>query len=323
MSFKLLKKQSEDKSRIDTLVNKLEKQEKKNYDDPTFWDLTKEKDGTGTAIIRFLPTTQGDSDKVVPVVTLFYHAFRGKAGFYWENCRSTLAGDFSDDPCCIYNSKLYNTGDETLRKWVSANSKRKKHIICNILVVNDPAKPENNGKVFKFRMGSRILDKITATLKGNPTLKKKGFEPWDFWKGADFTYTSRIVDGQTSYMDSAFDAPSVIHFIDGEELSDKQIEEEVYAKQYSLDAEIAPDKFKSFDVLKARLDKCLGIDSSSDVSSVETEEASVSEKKSAVTKKKVQKVEEEEEDEVLDFENSDSSLDADVDAIFKDLEIDV
>lgn len=330
MTFKLLKKQSEDKSRIDKLVTQLEKQEKGNYDDPTFWELTKEKDGSGTAVIRFLPTAQGDSDKTVPIVTLFYHAFRGKGGFYFENCRSTIS-TFEDDPCCVYNSKLYATGDETLQEWVKKNSKRKKTIIANILVVNDPAKPENNGKVFKFKMGSRVLDKIHAAMKGNPTLKKKGFEPWDFWKGADFTYTSKIVDKQVSYMDSSFDSPSVIHFIDGEELSDEQIEEEVYGKQYSLDAEIAPDKFKSFDALKARLDKCLGLDSTSDVAEVKGEEKSVAEKKSAVTKKaalvkkeeKEEESEADEEDDVPETVESNSSLDADVDAIFKDLEIDV
>lgn len=328
MSFKLLKKQSDDKSRIDKLVNQLEQKEKRNYDDPTYWELTKEKDGSGTAIIRFLPTSAGDSDKTVPVVTMFYHAFRGKGGFYFENCRSTLVGNYDDDPCAAYNGKLYATGDATLQEWVKKNSKRKKKIIANILVVNDPAKPENNGKVFKTEIGSRILDKIHAAMKGNPTLKKKGFEPWDFWKGADFEYVSKKVDGQITYADSKFENPSVIHYIDGEELSDKQIEEEVYGKQYSLDAEIAPDKFKSFEVLKVRLDKCLGLDSTSDISEVKSEEKSVAEKKSAVTKKTPAKkeeapeVENEDEDDVPDVE-SDSSLDADVDAIFKDLEIDV
>lgn len=137
MSFKLLKKQSEDKNRIDKLVSQLDQQEKRNYDDPTYWDLTKEKDGSGTAIIRFLPTSPNDSDKIIPVVTLFYHAFRGKGGFYFENCRSTIY-PFEDDPCCVYNSKLFQTGDETLKTWVKSNSKRKKSIIANILVVNDP-----------------------------------------------------------------------------------------------------------------------------------------------------------------------------------------
>ena len=327
MSFKLLKKNSEDKGRIEKLVTQLEKQEKGNYEDPTFWDLTKEKDGSGTAVIRFLPTSDGDTDRAIPAVTLYYHAFRGKGGFYFENCRSTITS-YEDDPVCVYNTKLWETGDETLKEWVQKNSKRKKSIIANILVVNDPAKPENNGKVFKFKMGSRVHDKLVAAMKGNPALKKKGFEPWDFWKGADFEYVSKKIDGQISYADSKFENPSVIHYIDGEPLSDKQIEEDIYAKQYSLDAEIAPDKFKPYDVLKARLDKCLGLDSTSNVNSVKTEEKSVAEKKSAVTKKTAAKKEEvetesEDEDDVPNEYESDSSLDADVDAIFKDLEIDV
>lgn len=325
MSFKLLKKQSEDKNRIDNLVKALE--DKKKRKDETFWDLTKDNEGNGSAVIRFLPTSKGDSDKIIPVVTIFYHAFRGKGGFYYENCRSTIY-PYEDDPVCVYNSKLYNSGDEVLKKWVSENSKRKKHIIANILVVNDPANPSNNGKVFKFRMGQRVYEKIEAAMKGNPTLKKKGFEPWDYWKGADFTYISKVVDRQMNYQDSYFESPSVIHYIDGEPLTEDLIENEIYNKQYSLDAEIDPSKFKSFDVLKARLDKCLGLDTSVD-NDTKTKESSVVEKKSSVTKavtKKEESVEDEEYaefTEVADSSETTDSLDSDVDAIFRDLEIDI
>lgn len=334
MSFKLLKKNSQDKSRIDKLVTQLDSQSKKNYADPAFWNLTKDKEGNGTAVIRFLPVTAGDTDRAIPVVKIFYHSFKGKTGqTYWENCRSTI-GSYDDDPVCQYNAKLWATEDKVLQEWVKANSKRKTKLVVNILVVNDPVVPENNGKVFKMWIGSRILNKLETAMKGNPTLKKKGFEPWDFWKGADFTYTSKIVDKQTTYDDSAFDAPSPIHFIDGEPLSDEQIEELVYSKQYKLDDELAPEKFKSYDELKARLNKVLGLDA--DLAAAEAVKPkavkSVVEKKTNLKEVKKPEVEETEDDDQTEDDESDDSTsndeetsnhEDDVDAIFKDLEIDM
>lgn len=332
MSFKLLKKNSQDKTRIDKLVTKLEAQSKKNYSDPSFWNLTKDKDGNGTAVIRFLPVAAGDQDRVIPCVKIFYHSFKGKTGAtYWENCLSSI-GEYDSDPVNQYNSKLWETQDEQLQRWVKENSKRKQKIIFNILVVNDPAVPENNGKVFKCSVGVKILEKIESAMKGNPTLKKKGFDPFCFWKGADFTYTSKIVDKQVTYMDSAFDAPSPIHFLDEEPMSDEQIEELVYSKMYKLDDELKPEKFKSYDELKARLNKVLGLDSDGGATEAvksKTPAKSVVEKKTnlkEVSKPVEDDTEDESEDEAEDTEDSkseNSTSEDDVDAIFKDLEIDM
>lgn len=179
--------------------------------------------------------------------------------------------------------------------------------IANILVVTDPENSDNNGKVFKFSFGKKIFEKISAAMKGNPTLKKKGFDVFDYWKGADFTLVAKKKDGYVNYDDSSFDTPSVISFEDGEPLSDEKIEELIYNKQYKLTDEISPDKFKSYDALKTKLDRVLGVN--------ETETTST---KPTIAKKA--KVESFEEDDVPNFDE-DSNLEADVDAIFKELEM--
>ena len=316
MSFKLLKKQSEDKTRLDKLVQTLDKPKYEN--DNSYWGLTRDKEGNGTAIIRFLPTSEKDDNLTIPIVEKWSHRFKGKTGkWYYENCLSTLS---QPDPVNDYNTKLWNTGDEQLQSFVRQFSKRKLAYIANILVVSDPGNPDNNGKVFKFSFGKRIYEKIIAAMKGNPAVKKKGFDIFDYWKGANFIIDSKLVDGQINYNDSYFDAPSHIHYENEEPLSDKQIEEEIYQKQYNLSDELSPDKFKSYDELKKRLDIVLGVDSSEQKASSTATEKKLSPEKTKETKKVSKPVVEDEEDE--DTEEESESVESDeIDKIFADLDV--
>lgn len=314
MSFKLLKKQSEDKNRLEKLVTALDKPARTYDTDESYWSLTRDKQDNGTAIIRFLSASPGDEDLTLPVVEIYSHRFKGKTGrWYIENCRSTIG---EEDPVNEYNTKLWNTNDEQLQGFVREFSKRKLNYVANILVVVDPANPENEGKVFKYSFGKRIYEKILAAMKGNPALKKKGFDVFDYWKGADFALVAKKVDNQINYNDSTFETPSVIHYNDEVPLTDTQIEEDIYNKQYSLKAEISPDKFKPYDVLQKKLYSVLGIDSSPEVK----QETAVEKKLSAAPKQKAspKKEEQEEEDEVDSHPSTSSD---DVDKIFKDLDI--
>ena len=43
--------------------------------------------------------------------------------------------------------------------------KRKLSYYANILVVSDPKHPENEGKVFLYKFGKKIFDKITEAMQ--------------------------------------------------------------------------------------------------------------------------------------------------------------
>lgn len=259
MSFTLLKKQSSDKSRLDALVSNLEKTENKSYNDPSFWTITKDKQGNGTAVIRFLPASPGDEQLVLPVVEKYEHRFKGKTGLWYIENSLTSVG--KPDPVGEWNQKTWATGDETLQAYIRNTTKRKQKLIANILVVSDPSNPENNGKVFKFEFGKKIYEKILNAIKGDPVLKKRGTDIFDYWKGADFVLKVKIVSEYPNYDDSYFDVPSTIHYEGQDELTDEQIEKDIYMKQYKLSDELAEDKFKSYEALKARFEKVMGLDS--------------------------------------------------------------
>jgi hypothetical protein len=237
--------------------------------DTTYWSPTVDKAGNGTAVIRFLPGAEGDE---IPYVQLWTHSFKGPGGWYIENSRTTLGGD-EKDPCGELNSELWNSvpadlSDESkkehpARKQAGAQ-KRKLNYISNILVIKDPGDPSNEGKVFKYKYGKKIFEKINNKMNP-PEDDIKPFSPFDFWDGANFRLRIRKVDGQRNYDTSEFDAPSEL--FDGD---DARLEE-LYKNLYSLKALVAPDQFKSYDELKKRLDRVLGNTNTAAKKSEETE----------------------------------------------------
>ena len=74
--------------------------------------------------------------------------------------------------------------------------------------------------------------------------------PFDFWEGANFKLKIRKIDGYWNYDKSEFDSKTAI------KPNDEAIEE-IWTKQYPLKPFLAPDNFKSYDELKAKLDKVL------------------------------------------------------------------
>ena len=117
------------------------------------------------------------------------------------------------------------------------------------MIVSDPKHPENEGQVKLFKFGKKIFDKITEAMK--PEFEdEKPINPFDFWEGANFKLKIRKVDGYWNYDKSEFDSPSTIRD------NDEAIEE-LWNKQYPLKPFLAPENFKSYDELKAKLDKVL------------------------------------------------------------------
>lgn len=249
-SFASLK--SNRKSQFDKLNTELSKltttQPQSQDDDTRFWKPTVDKADNGYAVIRFLPAPK---DEDVPFVRIWDHGFKGPGGWYIEKSLTTLG---LKDPVSEYNAKLWNSGNdadkETVRK-----QKRRLTYISNILVVKDPGNPDNEGKVFLFKYGKKIFDKLNEAM--NPQYEdEESMNPFDMWEGADFKLKIRKVEGYRNYDKSEFDTPKPISNDDG-------VLEKIWSKEHSLQEFLAPAHFKSYEELQSRLNKALGFDGSS------------------------------------------------------------
>ena len=243
MSLQSLKKQNS----LDALLGAAEKesapQEKKSYVDERLWKPVMDKSGNGYAVIRFLPAPKDES---LPWAKVWNHAFQGPTGqWYIENSLTTLG---QNDPVSEMNSAYWNSGVES-DKEIARRQKRKLQYYANIYVVEDPANPENEGKVFLYRFGKKIFDKCMEAMQ--PAFKDETpVNPFDFWEGANFKLKIRKVDGYWNYDKSEFGAAEAL-FDNDDKLED------VWGKQYSLEEFTSPSNFKSYDELKTRLDNVL------------------------------------------------------------------
>tara|TARA_Y100000593_G_scaffold24935_1_gene49648 strand:- start:525 stop:1457 length:933 start_codon:yes stop_codon:yes gene_type:complete len=244
MSFKDLKKQSSLGSLTSKLVKEVEKMNNTGGGaDERLWKPQMDKSGNGYAVIRFLPAPEGEE---LPWVKLFSHAFQGPGGWYIENSLTTVG---QKDPLGELNRELWNSGNESDKDTVR-KQKRKLSYYSNIYVVKDPANPQNEGKVFLYKYGKKIHDKIVGAMQ--PEFEDETpINPFDFWQGANFKLKLKKVAGFWNYDSSEFDSPGPL-------LDDDDALEAVWKKQYSLTSFVAPDQFKSYEDLKKRLDYVLG-----------------------------------------------------------------
>jgi len=246
MSFQDLKKDS--RGNFDKLTTELDKLSKKSesYKDDRFWKPELDKASNGYAVIRFLPASQNED---LPWVRVFNHGFKGPGGWLIDNCPTTLG---KKCPVCEANSALWNSGIES-DKDIARNRKRRLSYVANILVVSDPKNPENEGKVFLYKFGKKIFDKIMETMK--PEFEdEEAINPFDLWQGANFRLKVRKVAGFINYDKSEFETSSAV--LDGD---DAKLEE-LWKSQYALKEFSDESNFKSYDELKVRLNSVLGSD---------------------------------------------------------------
>lgn len=247
VDFSQLKKMS-GKSSLDKLTSELSKLNEKSDSkkDDRFWYPNVDKAGNGYAVIRFLPPPSGED---MPFVRIFEHGFQGPTGsWYIENSLTTLG---KQDPVSEYNSQLWNSGIDS-DKEVARKQKRKLGFISNVYVITDQQNPENEGKVFLFKYGKKIFDKLNEAM--NPEFADEdAMNPFDFWEGANFKLKIRNVEGYRNYDKSEFAKPSPL-FEDDDEM------EVLWKKQNSLQEFIDAKNFKSYDDLKTKLNRVLGLD---------------------------------------------------------------
>ena len=227
---------------LDKLLNAVKEdnapQEKKSYIDERLWKPELDKSGNGYSVIRFLPSPEGED---LPWAKVWNHAFQGPTGLWYIDNSLTTIGQ--KDPVSEYNSKLWNSGVES-DKEIARKQKRKLQYFSNILVVSDPKRQENEGKVFLFRYGKKIFDKIMEAMQ--PAFPDDTpINPFDFWEGADFKLKIRKVDGFWNYDKSEFAAASPI-------ADDESKIETIWKSQYSLAEKLDASNFKSYDELSTR-----------------------------------------------------------------------
>ena len=244
MSFADLKKQSSLGSLTQKLVKEVEKMNTTGGGaDERLWKPELDKTGNGYAVIRFLPSPDGED---IPWAKLYSHAFQGPGGWYIENSLTTTGGK---DPVSDYNRELWNSGNEADKDTVR-KQKRKLSYYSNIYVVKDQVNPQNEGKVFLFKYGKKIFDKVMEAMQ--PEFEDETpINPFDFWQGANFKLKIVKKDGYWNYDKSEFESPSPL-------LEDDDALEALWKKEYSLTAVTAADQFKSYDVLEKRLKYVLG-----------------------------------------------------------------
>ena len=248
------------RNNISNLTQKLEDMNKKDsYKDDRFWRPELDKSSNGYAVIRFLPATEGED---LPWAKYYSHGFKGKGGWYIEKSRTTIG---EKDPVSEMNTELWNSGVEK-DKDIARERKRRLHYVSNILVVSDPANPQNEGKVFLYKFGKKIFDKIQEAMQ--PEFEDEDpINPFDFWGGANFKLKVRKVAGFINYDKSEFDSPSAV--LDGD---DAKLEE-LWKTEYALSEFTDPSTFKTYDELKKRLSEVLG----SDIRQTEVVETSTAE----------------------------------------------
>jgi hypothetical protein len=258
MSFANLKKQSKLGSLTEKLVKEVEKMNTGSGGaDDRFWKPEMDKTGVGSAIIRFLPAPEGED---VPWVKMYSHAFQGPGGWYIENSLTTIG---QKDPVSEHNRELWNSGNDK-DKEIVRKQKRKLNYYSNIYVVKDPANPQNEGKVFLFKFGKKIFDKILNAMQ--PEFEdEEPINPFDFWSGANFRLKIRKVEGYWNYDKSEFDSSSAL-------MDDDDALETLWKKEYSLSAIVAADQFKSYEDLEKRLKYVLGQKSTPRAQSFEQED---------------------------------------------------
>ena len=246
MSFANLKR---NRDQISKLVQAAETAggggEKKNYNDERIWKPTVDKAGNGYAVLRFLPAAEGQE---LPWVRYWDHGFKGPTGlWYIENSLTSIG---QPDPVGELNSRLWNSGIES-DKDRARDQKRRLHYVVNVLVLQDPSAPHNEGKVYLYKFGKKIFDKIMDSMQPE-FADETPVNPFDFWQGADFKLKIRNVEGYRNYDKSEFASPTPLYNEDEAKL------ESIYNQLHDLNEFSDPKNYKTYDELKTKLARVLG-----------------------------------------------------------------
>ena len=258
-SFANLKRNSGNLDKLSKAIEQLNASSAGTDSKENYWRPEVDKAGNGSAVIRFLPSPAVDGDDSLPWVKVFSHGFQGPGGWLIDNCLTTKN---EQCPVCEHNNKLWNSGIEA-NKEIVRKQKRKLNYIANVYIVSDPKHPENEGQVKLFKFGAKIFEKITGAM--NPAFEDEvAINPFDLWTGANFKLRITKVAGYQNYDKSEFASPTALS-------DDEDKLEKIWKSEMSLKELTADKEFKSYDDLKGRLEKVLGLNGEAPVAKTTVE----------------------------------------------------
>jgi hypothetical protein len=233
------------------LQQAVEKQSKKRVGDnpDEYWLPTLDKAGNGSAKVRLLPSPPQDGEDGLPWAMYWRYAFQGNGGWYINKSLATLD---LPDPCAEYTHKLYSS---KLEANIAQAKKMNRQVTyeVNVEILQDPAAPENDGLVRKWKFGKKIFAKIDTAMKGTEDIAP--FNPFDLFGGADF----RIKIEQIVTDGKKFPNYDKSHFLTNAPRStDNKFLESLWNQCFSLKDSLDPKSFKSYDELLKDLTRALG-----------------------------------------------------------------
>lgn len=220
-------------------------QETNKYaEDNRFYKLTKDKNGNGAALIRFLPDSEkGMIQKLFKVNTTITK--NGKKRFVSEYSPSSIG-----QPCPFQEKwqELWNAGDKEGSKLFGRGIK----YVANIKVIKDPANPENEGKIFLYEMSGAMKDKIQNAVDPSEQDRALGAVPKELFnpiKGNSFRLVAkRGANGQINY-----DSSEVINEVTSIYNSIEEAIEDIKTNTYKLSDLLKPESFMSYQQLQDKL----------------------------------------------------------------------
>lgn len=249
----LLKKQNN----YSEMASKLKKT-KKSFVDDRFYKPQKDKDGNASALIRFLPPSASDQ---VPFIKYHEHTVNIDGRWLITPCPATIGGKC---PICQHYFDHYDKNDKEKNGKYANKFKHLTKFISNIVVLKDPANPENEGKVFLFKYTKQIADKISAAYTPAEGFGEEPIDPFSFVDGANFKLVIAKKDAFDTYEGSSFQNKSVLFNGDEDKL------EQIWKSEYSLAEFTAPEHFPSFDDLEKRLAYVIGSETGNTSSASDT-----------------------------------------------------
>jgi len=185
--------------------------EKKSYKDDRFWTLSRDENDNGVAIIRLLLDPKG-----LPFIKVYSHAVQSwdavnkKKRWYLNTSPETI-----DQPCPASKlwGAIYALGTDEA-KTEAKNFSRKMNYYVNILVVNDPANPENNGKIKLWKFGTKLFDKFMAALNPSEQDRALGETPKELFNplvGNNIKLKIKKASGFFNYDDTTIDVATSVY----------------------------------------------------------------------------------------------------------------
>lgn len=300
-------------------------EEKKTYgEDKRFWKLSTDENGKGAAIIRLLP----DKNEV-PYIRILncglkeFNAFDKKYYWYIRDLPSSIK---EKDPLNELWSALYNYGGPGREE--AKNFSRREVFITNVLVVKDPSNPENNGKIFLWKFGKKLLEKFLSALNPSEQERELGEKPKPLFHpllGSNIALKIKKVAGFPNYDDTTIASPSKVFETEEEAI------ETIQNNSHELNEFLSKDYYDSYEDLRDSLlkfcrkytpkhmsqeefDKIVADTFSIEIGKSYTPKVSVVE--TPKEEKKVEKEVKESKKETKKVENDD-----DIDALLEDLDI--